>query len=159
MANKFTAMKKSSYVNFLTICFAALICLCFTGCSKKAVEQAQATYAQQQFETNILNRNFRVHFASDNGVDLTSQFTGYTFVLYKSTYFNGPMTAVKNGTTYTGSWSSNDDYSKLVIGFPSAPPEFTFLVREWRFTKKDLPVMELAPWGTLEPKILHMERF
>lgn len=130
-----------------------------TGCSKKAVEAAQITYAQQQFEDNILNKNFRVHLATDNGTDLTAQFTGYTFVLYKSTYYNGPMTAVKNSVTYTGSWSSNEDYSKLVIGFPNAPAEFVFLKRDWRFTKKALPIMELAPWGTTEPKVLHMERF
>lgn len=131
----------------------------FSGCSKSAVEAAQTTYVQQQFEDNILNKNFRVHLATDNGVDLTSQYSGYTYVLYKSTYYNGPMTAVKNGVTYNGTWSSNEDYSKLVISFPSAPAEFAFLNRDWRFTKKSLPIMELAPWGTTEPKVLHMERF
>ncbi len=146
--------------NFLSILFlCTVICTCYTGCSKKAVEEAQANYYQKQFEDNILNKNFRVHLATDNGTDLTAQFTGYTFVLYKSTYYNGPMTGVKNGTTYNGFWSSNDDYSKLVITFSSAPPEFVFLNREWKFTKKALPIMELAPWGTLEPKVLHMERF
>lgn len=151
-------MKK--IINLHTVLFLFIsICACFTSCSKKAVETAQVTYYQQQFEDNILNKNFRVHLAMDNGADLTAQFTGYTFVLYKSTYYNGPMTAVKNGTTYNGSWSSNEDYSKLVITFLSAPPEFVFLNREWKFTKKALPIMELAPWGTLEPKVLHMERF
>ncbi len=152
-------MKKIIHLQAVIILLFAIAGSCFTGCSKSAVQAAQATYAQQQFEDNILNKNFRVYLATDNGTDLTAQFTGYTFVLYKSTYFNGPMTAVKNGTTYNGSWSSNDDYSKLVITFPSAPPEFIFLNREWKFTKKALPIMELAPWGTLEPKVLHMERF
>ncbi|MFZ1372138.1 MAG: hypothetical protein WAR78_17265 [Ferruginibacter sp.] len=141
------------YVAGLTLLFV------ITGCSKSAVETVQTTYLQQQFEDNILNKNFRVHLATDNGVDLTPQYTGYTFVLYKSTYYNGPMTAVKNGITYNGTWSSNDDYSKLVITFPSTPAEFVFLNREWKFTKKSLPIMELATWGTLEPKVLHMERF
>lgn len=138
---------------------AVLLLSVFNGCSKSAVEAAQATYAQQQFEDNILNKNFRVHLATDNGADLTSQYSGYTYVLLKSTYFNGPMTAVKAGVTYNGTWSSNDDYSKLVITFPAVPAEFVFLNREWRFTKKSLPIMELAPWGTTEPKVLHMERF
>ncbi|MBK8495961.1 MAG: hypothetical protein IPL50_13785 [Chitinophagaceae bacterium] len=79
------------YVAGLTLLFV------ITGCSKSAVETVQTTYLQQQFEDNILNKNFRVHLATDNGVDLTPQYTGYTFVLYKSTYYNGPMTAVKNG--------------------------------------------------------------
>ena len=130
------------------------------GCGKSSVvEAAQASYLQKQFEDNILNKNFRVNLATDNGTDLTSQYTGYTFVLLKSTYYNGPMTALKNAITYNGTWSSNDDYSKLVITFTSVPAEFVFLNREWKFTKKSLPIMELAPWGTLEPKVLHMERF
>ncbi len=131
----------------------------FNSCSKSTAEAIQTTYAQQQFEDNILNKNFRVYLATDNGSDLTLQYSGYTFMLFKSTYYNGPMTAVKNAVTYNGTWSSNDDYSKLVITFPSVPTEFIFLNRDWKFTKKSLPIMELAPWGTLEPKVLHMERF
>ena len=131
-----------------------------TGCSKSAiVESIQQSAAEKQFEDNILNRNFRVQLATDNGVDLTAQFSGYTFRLLKGTLLNGELTAEKNSIIYSGSWSSNDDYSKLVISLPSAPTEFLFLTREWKFTKKSLPVMELAPWGTLEPKVLHMERF
>ncbi len=152
-------MKQVMYRKPAMYFIAAALLLSISSCSKSAIEAAQATYAQQQFEDNILNKNFRVYLATDNGTNLTAQYTGYTYILYKQTYFNGPMTAVKNGTTYTGTWSSNDDYSKLVISFPSAPAEFVFLNREWKFTKKALPVMELAPWGTLEPKVLHMERY
>ncbi len=144
---------------FCVFILSVVLLTVFNGCSKSAIETAQTSYAQQQFEDNILNKNFRVYLAIDNGTDLTAQYNGYTFVLLKSTFYNGPLTAVKSGITYNGTWSSNDDYSKLVIILPSAPPEFTFLNREWRFTKKSLPIMELAPWGTTEPKVLHMERF
>ena len=48
--------------------------------------------------------------------------------------------------------------SKLVITLPTTPSIFVFLNREWRFTKKALPEMELAPWGTTEPLVLHMLR-
>ncbi|MFZ1784531.1 MAG: hypothetical protein WAU23_04965 [Ferruginibacter sp.] len=152
-------MKKFSCHPALFLLSTLTMLMVINGCAKEAIEAAQATYAQQQFEDNILNKNFRVHLATDNGLDLTPQYTGYTYVLYKGTYFNGAMTAVKNGVTYNGSWSSNDDYSKLTISFPSTPAEFVFLIREWRFTKKSLPIMELAPWGTTEPKVLHMEQF
>lgn len=151
---------KKSITSAVFFFVTALILFVFNGCSKSAVvEAAQTSYLQQQFEANILGKNFRVQLATDNGTDLTPQFAGYTFVMYKSTYYNGPMTAVKNSITYNGTWSSNDDYSKLVISLPSTPAEFVFLVREWKFTKKSLPIMELAPWGTLEPKVLHMEQF
>lgn len=151
-------MKKIIYMPAVTFFTALSILLVFNGCSKSAVETVQTSYLQQQFETNILNKNFRVHLAVDNGTDLTSQYNGYTFVLYKSTYYNGPMTGVKNSVTYNGTWSCNDDYSKLVITLPATVTAFGFLNREWRFTKKTFPIMELAPWGTTEPKILHMER-
>jgi len=70
------------------------------------------------------------------------------------------MTAIKNGTTYTGTWSCNEDFSKLTISLtqPTTPAEFVFLNRAWKFTKKAVPVMELAPWGNLNPQVLNMER-
>jgi hypothetical protein len=152
-------MKKIIYRPAVTFFATLSILLVFNGCGKSTVETVQTSYLQQQFEDNILNKNFRVHLAVDNGTDLTTQYGGYTFVLYKSTYYNGPMIAVKNSVTYNGTWSCNEDYSKLVITFPSTPAEFVFLNREWKFTRKALPIMELAPWGTTEPKVLHMEQF
>ncbi|MEP7236944.1 MAG: hypothetical protein ABI685_03730 [Ferruginibacter sp.] len=153
-------MKRSMNRTAIIFITALSVWFAFNGCSKSAVvEAAQTSYLQQQFEANILNKNFRVQLATDNGADLTAQYNGYSFVMYKSTYYNGSMTAIKNSITYNGTWSSNDDYSKLVISLPSTPAEFVFLVREWKFTKKSLPIMELAPWGTLEPKVLHMEQF
>jgi hypothetical protein len=70
------------------------------------------------------------------------------------------MTGTKDGITYSGTWSCNEDYSKLVISLtsPSVPAAFGFINRSWKFTKKALPIMELAPWGTTDPKILHMRR-
>jgi len=129
-----------------------------TGCKEKIAEIQQAQ-AENYFESQILGNNFRVKLATDNGTDITSQFSGFAYLLIKGTLLDGPMTATKNGVTYNGTWAANADYSKLTISFPTAPPEFVFLNREWKFTKKALPVMELAPWGTLEPKVLHMEKF
>jgi hypothetical protein len=151
-------MKNLMYRQAIVFFTGLMVLFIFNRCSK-TVEAVQQSAYEKQFEDNILNKNFRVHLAVDNGTDLTAQYSGYTYVLYTTTYYNGAMTAVKNGVTYTGTWSSNEDYSKLVISFGSAPPEFVFLNRDWKFTKKSLPVMELAPWGTLEPKVLHMERF
>lgn len=159
--HKIKAMKDPAFALLIVIIAALAIILMLNSCSKveAAIEAKQQTELEKQFEDNILNKNFRVQLATDNGVDLTPQFTGYTFILYKGTYYNGALTATKNSITYTGTWSCNEDYSKLTIVLPSVPTEFLFLVRDWRFTKKSLPVMEFAPWGTLEPKVLHMERF
>lgn len=134
-----------------------------SSCKKAAPPPYIANVYEQYFETNILNTDFKVQLATDNGSDLTGQYTDYNFRLLKNTYYDGPMTATRisnPGIVYRGTWSSNDDFSKLVITInpPAIPVEFNFLNRAWKFTRKAIPVMELAPWGTTEPKVLHMQR-
>lgn len=143
---------------FLLAIITAAILLC-TSC-KKAAEPIAENILAQYFEQNILNSDFIVKLATDSGNVRTNNFDGYKFRLLKNTLLDGPMTATKNGVVLNGSWSSTEDYGKLTINFsiPAAPPEFAFIVRSWRFTRKAIPVMELAPWGTTDPKILHMER-
>ncbi len=127
-----------------------------TSCKKSA--DPNNPFLQQLFETNVLNRNFTVSLAKDNTTDLTANYSGYIFVLLKTDFYHGPLQATKNGTTYTGTWSSNADYSKLTIVLPVPPSEFSFLSREWRFTSKSFPTLELAPWGSTNPLVLHMYR-
>lgn len=139
----------------------ALMLLLSSGCKKLAAAAGSRSALESLFEENILNRNFIVHLATDNGTDLTSQYIGYNFILTKTTsYYDGPMTGTKAGLTYTGTWACNEDFSKLVISLtsPATPPEFNFINRSWKFTKKAFPIMELAPWGSTDPKVLHMER-
>lgn len=144
---------------FLIALLAAIVLLA-TSCKKSIVEPIQVNILEQYFEQNILNNDFIVSLAQDNGTDITADYAGYKFRLLKNTYYDGPMTGTRNGVVITGTWSSNEDYSKLQISLtqPATPPEFGFLNRAWRFTRKALPVMELAPWGTTDPKVLHMQR-
>lgn len=134
------------------------IVLFLASCSKSAIEAKYISAAQQYFEDNVLGRDFRVALATDNGTDITAQYTGFLFKMIKNTYYDGPFTATNGATVYSGTWSSNEDYSKLVITLPTAPPTFAFLIREWRFTDKTFPTLKLAPWGSTEPDVLHMER-
>jgi len=146
--------------NFLLVFIIPVLLL--SSCSKELQDAVNGTgtssVLEQYFETNVLNQNFTISLATNNGVDLTSNYAGYLFKMMKTDYYHGPATATKGSTVYTGTWSSNSDYSKLVITLPSTPSEFVFLNREWKFTKKALPQMELAPWGTLDPLVLHMLR-
>jgi hypothetical protein len=141
----------------IALLFASLI-LVATGC-KKGENPAVQLY-EQYFEENVLNSDFVVQLATDNGADHTAQYSGWVFRLLKNTYYDGPMTAVKAGITYTGTWSCDQAYGRLTINInqPSIPAEFVFINKAWRFTKKELPVMELAPWGTTDPQVLHMRR-
>ncbi len=144
---------------FVIALFMAITILLLQGCSKSEKTPTEQLY-QKYFEENVLNRDFRVSRATDNGSDSTAVYTGWVFKLLKNTYFDGPMTATKNGQVFTGTWLCNDDYGKLTINInqPAVPPSFPFINREWRFTKKDLPTMELAPWGSSAPVVLHMLR-
>jgi hypothetical protein len=144
----------------VAICFAAMIML-LNGCKKNVAPGLNTEdLLQQYFEQNVLNRDFVVELAVDTSHDLTARYDGYVFRLTKNTYFDGPITAVKASATYTGTWSSNEDYSQLLINItqPSVPDGFSFINRSWRFTRKAFPLMELAPWGSSDPKVLHMLR-
>lgn len=144
---------------FVIALFFAVIILLVYGCSKDGPAPTVELY-QKYFEENVLNRDFIVSLATDNGSDSTARYAGWVFKLLKNTYLDGPMTAIKNGVTHTGTWQCNEDYGKLIINInqPSVPASFSFINREWRFTKKDLPTMELAPWGSSSLVVLHMLR-
>ncbi len=131
--------------------------LFFTSC-KKPEDIVGNPLLEQYFETNVLNRDFTVSLATDNNNDLTANYTGYTFVLLKSDFYHGPLRATIGSTVYMGTWSSNDDYSKLDINLPVPPTEFAFLNRAWRFASKNFPTLKLTPWGTTDPLVLHMYR-
>jgi hypothetical protein len=133
------------------------ILLMTTSCKRDSSPQANPLL-EQYFETNVLNTNFIVSLATNNGTDITSNYNGYVFVLLKTDFFHGPLQATKNGTTLTGTWSCNDDYSKLTIILPNPPAEFGFLSRAWKFTSKNFPTLALAPWGSSEALVLHMFR-
>lgn len=133
-----------------------------SACTKdlEAVINGTATSSalEQYFESNVLNQNFIITLAVNNGADITTNYNGYIFKMMKTTFYQGPAQVTKGSSVYTGSWSSNNDYSKLVITLPASPADFVFLTREWRFTKKLLPQLELAPWGSAEPVVLHLLR-
>jgi hypothetical protein len=145
---------KTRYI--IAILFAVILFL--ISCNKDRPTVIQRTLAEQYFEDNILGKDFIIKLATDSSVNLTAKYTGYTFKLTKNTLLDGPMAATINGLTTTGTWACNADYSKLTISLSTTTPDFIFLNREWRFTKKTIPTLELAPWGTTEPKVLHMER-
>ncbi len=141
----------------IALVFATAI-LFVEGCKKGDSPTVQVY--EQYFEQNVLNSDFVVHLAINNGVDITSNYDGWVFRLLKTTYYTGPMKATKNGNTFTGTWVCPTDYGKLTIQIdqPSLPAGFDFINREWRFVKKELPVMQFAPWGSSADTKLHMRR-
>lgn len=114
---------------------------------------------EQYFEENILNKDFEITYADDEGAIRTADYAGYVFLLRKGAdYYHGPLIVSKGNEKYTGEWSCNDDYGKLTIALPASPEAFKFLNREWRFTSKNIPVLKFAPWGSDAKIALTMER-
>lgn len=131
------------------------VLLLLLSCHKKE----ENTILEQFFEDNILDKTFVITQANDESNDLTTNYSGYNFLLKKgSDYYHGPLKVTYNTTSYTGTWSSNSDYSKLNIQLPSNPSAFIFLNRDWRFTSKNLPELKFAPWGSTANIQLTMKR-
>jgi hypothetical protein len=141
--------------------FLPLVLLLSTGIlfsCKKNTANIEQTLLEKYFDQNVIGADFVVSLAKDSTTDLTSNYNGYTFVLEKTDLYHGPLKATYGSSEYEGTWVTNSDYSKLTITLPSSVPIFQFLSRSWRFTKKDVPTLQLAPWGSDEPVVLYMTR-
>lgn len=128
-------------------CFMAILLFLVLASCKKSGDKTP-TFLEQYFESAVLNRPYVITYANDRGNDITAQYNGYTFILKKGNdYYSGALIATKGSESYQGSWSSNNDYGKLVISLAVPPGEFGFLARSWRFTSKNIPTLKFAPWG------------
>jgi hypothetical protein len=149
------------FKNRVLIALVAAILLLTTSCKKSIIESLNETTLRQYFDEQILNKNFVIDLATDSSINKTNNYSGYTFVLSRTTSFiDGPMIGFKATDTIKGTWTSSDDYGFLTINLinPTPPASFAFINRKWKFVRKDLPVMQLAPFGTTDPKVLHMRR-
>ena len=134
---------------FLTfICFTSLL-LGFS--CKKALQNLDQSVLEKYFEKYVIGSDFVVTLAKDSTADITPMYEGYKFVLLETDLYHGPLKATKGSDVYYGTWATNNDYSKLDISLPDTIPGFPFLSRSWRFTKKDNPTLQLAPWGSSDP--------
>ena len=77
--------------NFPLILFVFLL----MGMScKKPGGAAGNALLEQYFETNVLNRNFTVSLAQDNGADLTANYNGYVFEYSIAPYFSQALLTI-----------------------------------------------------------------
>lgn len=158
---KYKKIMPQNFKKIRIIFFSCCLLLCFCSCKKLELLTGNKSAMEQFFAENVLSRDFVVDYASADGTDITSKYKGYTFVLLKGEgYYAGKLTGLKDGITTTGTWSTTEDFSQLVINLttPTIPTEFIFLNRTWKFTKKIPPVLQLAPYGTVEDKVLYMRR-
>jgi len=99
-----------------------------TSCEKDDNPNAGSTNI-----TNIINKgNWRITLYNDSGTDELYHFTGYTF-----TFSNGTITAVRNTTTVTGTYSTlfDDSKNKFLLNFGSTVP-FDDLNDDWHIIEE-----------------------
>lgn len=129
--------------------FVIFILLLFmAACSKEKIAEKKAEEPDNLskiFEAYILNKDIRVSQAKFEGRDTTTLLSSYTFKLIKNTYYNGPFIAVKDNDTFTGTWDSNIDYSKLVLDI-RANSALEWISIHWKFKNKTTTSLELIPW-------------
>ncbi|RNI36642.1 hypothetical protein EFY79_09955 [Hanamia caeni] len=138
--------------------FIFLVSVAIAFSCKKTVHNISNSLAEKYFEKYVIGNDFVVTLAKDSTADFTADYKNYKFILLETDLLHGPLKAVSGTQTYMGSWQTNDDYSKLDISLPDSIVAFKFLSRSWRFTKKANPTLELAPWGSTAPIVLHMTR-
>jgi hypothetical protein len=106
--------------------------LAFTSCSKDNDAPSTKSIIQQG--------KWKIVLFNDNGAVETSNYTGYEFTFNT----NGSVSAVKNGSTVTGSWNvgSDESLNKLTLGFPLLSG-LTELNEQWTFLEKSYSVFKL----------------
>ncbi len=138
--------------------FICLLSLIFCFSCKKTIENLDQSLLEKYFKTYVIGNDFVVTLAKDSSSDFTSIYSGYKFVLLETDLYHGPLKATNGSNEYYGTWATNSDYSKLDISLPDSIAGFPFLSRSWRFTKKENPTLQLAPWGSSAPLVLYMTR-
>ena len=110
------------------ILFLSVVCTLFLlACDNKA-DDNNSVVSVTTVNASVITSTWRITYFFDSNKDETSNFTGYNF-----TFANGGvLTATKNTTTVTGSWSAGNDNSKtkLIISFAS-PATFAELSEDW----------------------------
>ena len=104
----------------------AILTVAILSCSKD--DDNSSTVSPGNVSNTVTSGTWRITYYWDSDHDETSDFSGYTFTFASG----GVLTAVKSGTTVTGSWSTGTDDSKteLVISFAS-PASFIEISDDW----------------------------
>lgn len=127
-----TIMKKSMSVLLLLV----LSVFSLTSCSK---DDPPAISAGNVSNT-VTAGTWRITYYFDTNLEETSSFAGYNFTFGSG----GVLTAVKSGTTLTGTWSSGTDDSKtkLILLF-SSPADFVEISDDWEVIEMTDTIIKL----------------
>lgn len=101
-----------------------------TSCSK---DDDPVPITPTEVSNTLVSGTWRVTYFWDSNKDETNDFNGYAFTFSAG----GVVTAVRSGSTVTGSWSTGQDDSKteLLLSF-SSPADFVELSDDWEVVEQ-----------------------
>ncbi len=114
-------MKKTLSLLFISIVF-------FSSCKKDDAPVVTTT----NVSSTITNGSWRITYFAESGVDKTSNYNGNNFTFASG----GVVTAVKNTTTVSGTWSIGNDDSKVKLVLVFTASNFTSLTQDWHVLER-----------------------
>ncbi len=112
-----------------------MVCTLFASCKKDdsgASASASASALALSTNTTVSTGTWRISYFFDDA-DETSNYAGYSFTFGPG----GVVTAVRTGSTVTGTWGTgfDDSRAKLVLAF-TAPNDFLELNEDWHILER-----------------------
>jgi hypothetical protein len=125
-----------------------LACLCFFSC-KKAIENKQ----REILIDAITNGDWQVHQFIEGPVDITSQFSGYSFKFEEQ----GAVHAKYIGSVFaSGTWVGDVNNYTINSNFPSATDPLNKLNGTWKLTDTYWDYVEAEMTTGTGKNILHL---
>jgi hypothetical protein len=122
----------------------------FSGC-KKAVENI----AEDLVIKAMTDGQWVITSFTQNGMDITSSFSGYKFQYYS----NRTVDAIKNGVTErTGNWDGNATNMTTWANFPGAPNPISLINGTWNITRNSWTYVEASQTNGTEVKTLRLDK-
>ena len=115
-----------------TILFLSLAVVLFSSC-QNTDDNSNTAINTTTVSNTITTGSWRVTYYWDTDQEETSSFSGYSFVFGAGNV----LTATKNGTAVTGTWSTllDDSVTKLVLNF-ATPADFEEISDDWHVVER-----------------------
>jgi hypothetical protein len=127
-----------------------LVFMFLLGCKKTTEKIAQDLVVEAMTNGQWVMTRF-----TQNSVDITSGFSGYTFQYYS----NKTVDAIKNGVKErTGNWDGNAANMTTWADFPGAPSPISLINGTWNITKNSWTYVEATQTNGTETKTLRLDK-
>ena len=130
---RFHLIYASNQINMKkTILFLSLAVVLFSSC-QNTDDNSNTAINTTTVSNTITTGSWRVTYYWDTDHEETSSFSGYSFVFGSGNV----LTATKNGTAVTGTWSTllDDSLTKLVLNF-ATPADFEEISDDWHVVER-----------------------